>query len=160
MHFLHPTHQKFLFALLDADVEFLLIGGYAVIYHGYIRATGDMDVWLKPTNENKQKTIVALKQAEVHPEDLKLLEEAFDFTGVVVFHFGQQPERIDFLTKVQGLDFEKANERKEFMNIKNRQIPILNLDDLIVSKLIAGRPQDKADVEMLQRIVIDKRIEP
>jgi hypothetical protein len=60
MYIFHPTHQQFAFALLDEGVDFLLIGGYAVIYHGYVRSTGDLDIWIRPTNENKEKFIKAL----------------------------------------------------------------------------------------------------
>jgi hypothetical protein len=152
MYILHPTHQRFLLAMLDADVDFLLIGGYAVIYHGYLRSTGDMDVWLKPTNENKKKLLAALEKTEIDRDDLNLLDETFDFTEVVVFHFGNPPERIDFLTKVTGVDFAKAFERRVFLKIKGRDVPVLHLDDLIISKILADRPQDKADVEILQRL--------
>lgn len=152
MYILHPTHQKFLFAMLDAEVEFLLIGGYAVIYHGYVRTTGDMDVWLKPDNENKKKLLAAFEQLEINPDDLKRLNETFDFTNIVAFHFGIPPERIDFLTKVQGVDFSKAYERKVFINVKDHQVPVLDLDDLIISKILSDRIQDKADVDELQKI--------
>jgi predicted nucleotidyltransferase len=152
MYILHSTHLKFLDSMLDAEVDFLLIGGYAVIFHGYIRVTADMDIWLKPTNENKQKLLTAFKNVELHPDDIKQLGETFDFTSIVVFHFGMPPERIDFLTKVPGVNFDDAFAKKEFMNINGRDVPVLRLDDLIVAKLLAGRPQDKADVEMLQQI--------
>lgn len=152
MHIFHPTHQEFLFAMLNAQVEFLLIGGYAVNYHGYIRSTGDMDVWLKPDNENKRRTLEAFKEVGIHPDDIKTLAETHDFNAVVVFHFGNAPERIDFLTKVPGVDFDKAYARKQLLKIKEKEIPVLHLDDLIVSKLVADRSQDKTDVEMLQKI--------
>jgi hypothetical protein len=54
-------HKEFLLLLLKHEVEFMLIGGYAVIFHGYERTTGDMDIWLKPSNENKEKFIEVLK---------------------------------------------------------------------------------------------------
>lgn len=152
MYIFHNAHQEVLTALLLENVEFLLIGGYAVNYHGYIRATGDMDVWLKPDNETKARVIKALAQTGVDSGDLKQLDEAFDFTGVVVFHLGNDPERIDFLTRVPGVVFEEAYSRKEVLRVKEIDVPVLHLDDLILSKLIAGRPQDKADVDMLQKI--------
>lgn len=151
MYIFHPTHQQFVFALIDEHVDFLLVGGYAVVYHGYVRATGDMDVWLRPTNENKIKFVKAMERIDIHPEDLEHIS-AMDFTNVVVFHFGNPPERLDFLTKMVGIDFDKAYERKVFLSIKNYQIPILHLDDLIVNKILSNRAKDKADVEELQKI--------
>ena len=75
MYILHPTHLKFLNAMLDADVDFMLIGGYAVIFHGYIRVTGDMDIWLKPSEENKKKVLSAFKETDIHPDDIRQLDK-------------------------------------------------------------------------------------
>jgi hypothetical protein len=60
MNFTHPAHQEMIIHLLDHKVDFILIGGYAVIYHGYVRATGDMDVWLRPTNEKQNQAFDGL----------------------------------------------------------------------------------------------------
>lgn len=151
MNFTHPAHQEMLFALADNQVDFILIGGYAVIYHGYVRTTGDMDVWVRPTNENKEKLLEAFRKLGFDPEGIKQLEK-LDFTSVVVFHIGVEPERIDFLSKVEGLNFDEAFRQKEILNIKAHQIPILRLDDLIVNKLLTNRLKDKADVENLTKI--------
>ena len=66
-------HQEMLRMLLENQVEFLLIGGYAVIFHGYARTTGDMDLWLRPTNENKEKIILALANAGYESHELNEL---------------------------------------------------------------------------------------
>ncbi len=152
MYIFHPVHQKFLEQFIRHDVDFILIGGYAVNYHGYIRATGDMDVWLKPDNENKKKVISAFRDLNLHPDDLTKLDESFDFEQVVVFHFGNPPERIDFLTRLPGVVFNDAKQRCVKMPLKEIQIPVLHLDDLIASKLTANRPQDRTDVEILKSI--------
>lgn len=152
MQIFHPTHQRFLEAFVKENVTFLLIGGYAVNYHGYVRATGDMDVWLQPDNENKTRTLKALRSVGIDPTDLKRVDETFDFENIVVFHFGQPPERIDFLTKVQGVNFDEAYSRREALDFKGMKINFLHLNDLIVSKMLANRPQDRADVDMLQKI--------
>jgi hypothetical protein len=107
MQIFHPTHQQFVFAMLNEEVDFLLVGGYAVVYHGYVRYTGDMDVWLSPTNDNKEKFVRAMAHINIHPDDLSHIS-ALDFTNVIVFHFGNPPERLDFLTKMSGIDFDKA----------------------------------------------------
>lgn len=151
MNFTHPLHQEMLFALSDYHVDFILVGGYAVIYHGYVRTTGDMDVWIKPTNENKENILEVFRKLQFDPEDVKAIEQ-LDFTGVVVFHIGVEPERIDFLSKVQGLKFDDAYKERETLTVKNYQIPILRLDDLIANKLLANRAKDKADIEMLTKI--------
>ena len=136
---------------MDEQVDFLLVGGYAVVYHGYVRFTGDMDVWLRPTNENKEKFVRAMAPIGIHPDDLAHIK-ALDFTNVIVFHFGDPPERLDFLTRMVGIDFDKAYSRRVFLSLKGRQIPVLHLDDLIVNKILSDRPKDRADVEELQKI--------
>ncbi|MBX2901775.1 MAG: nucleotidyltransferase [Cyclobacteriaceae bacterium] len=151
MNFTHPAHQEMLFALIDGQVDFILIGGYAVIYHGYVRTTGDMDVWVKPTNENKEKLLNVFRKLRFDPEGVEIIAK-MDFSGVVVFHVGVEPERIDFLSKVQGLNFDEAYNNKASLKVKNFQIPVLRLDDLITNKLLSGRTKDKADVEYLIKI--------
>jgi len=151
MNFTHQAHQEMVFALLDHQVDFLLIGGYAVIFHGYVRTTGDMDIWIQPTNENKKKLLGVLAKMDFDAESIVMLDR-LDFTEVVVFHIGMEPERIDFLSKVQGLDFESAFAQKVTLRIDNYEIPFLRLDDLIVSKLFANRLKDQADVENLKKI--------
>lgn len=76
-----------------------------------------------------------------------------DFTKVLAFHIGEPPQRIDFLTKIMGLTFQEADERKMFLRLGDFQVPVLHIDDLIVNKLISGRAKDKADVEELRNIM-------
>jgi hypothetical protein len=152
MNILLDEHKAILLQLLKSKVDFMLIGGYAVIYHGYGRTTGDMDIWLKPDNENRDKLIPVLRSLGILAEDIDQLR-AMDFTKVLAFHIGEPPRRIDFLTKIMGLTFQEADERKMFLPLGDFQVPVLHIDDLIVNKLISGRAKDKADVEELQNIM-------
>jgi hypothetical protein len=138
-------------ALLQGKVDFMLVGGYAVIYHGYVRATGDMDVWLRPTNENKSRLLAVFQKLQFDPEGMKKLTE-MDFTGVVIFHVGNEPERIDFLSKVQGLNFDDAYAQRQILDLKGNPVPVLHLNDLIANKLLANRLKDQADIENLMKI--------
>lgn len=158
MNFTHPAHQEMLTALIENQVDFLLVGGYAVIYHGYIRATGDMDVWLRPTNENKLRLLEVFKKLQFDPEGIKTIA-GMDFTEVVVFHIGNEPERIDFLSKVQGLNFDDAYQQRQILSINKLQVPILHLNDLIANKLLANRLKDQADIEHLLKIQRFKKTE-
>ena len=89
-------HQQLLSVLIKNKVDFMLVGGYAVIYYGYDRNTGDMDIWLKTGNENRDKLVKALKDFGVIDQHLERLKE-MDFTNPVpVFYFGKEPRRIDF----------------------------------------------------------------
>jgi predicted nucleotidyltransferase len=151
MNLANRSHQEMLFTLLDNDVDFIVVGGYAVIYHGYIRTTGDMDLWLRPTDENKVKLLEVFKRLEFDPEGIEKLA-GLDFASIAVFHIGEEPERIDFLTHLQGLNFDEALSRKMIMEIKGYQVPFLHLNDLITNKLLANRLKDRADVENLQKM--------
>ncbi len=144
-------HKKFLLLLLKHEVSFMLIGGYAVIYYGYQRGTGDMDLWLKPDNFNKQKFIAALKEHGIN--ELLLAEvDKMNFTEAKVLHIGQKPNKIDFLTKVHGLTYVEADEKKHLLPLKNYFIPVIDYYHLITLKMLSGRPQDIADVDILKKI--------
>jgi len=152
----YEAHQRFLKVLLQHQVKFLLIGGYAVNFHGYNRTTGDMDIWLAPTNENKKHLINALQAEDFDEEQLEQLGE-MDFSQPVVFYTGQAPLRIDFLTTIKRLTFEEAYEQKVFLTIDDYDIPVINLQHLVLSKINNNRTQDKADIEALQKIMQQRK---
>jgi hypothetical protein len=151
MNFTYDKHKQLLIELIKGNVDFILVGGYAVVYYGYIRTTGDMDVWLKPDNENKKKVLEVFKRKGNHPDDIKQLGE-MDFSGIVSFHIGNPPDRIDFMTKITGIKFNEAFQRRNFLKLQGYEIPVLDLDNLIANKLLTGRAKDIADVEELKKI--------
>ena len=151
MNFLFKTHKELLILLLECKVDFMLIGGYSVIYYGYKRGTNDMDLWLMPDNHNKIKLLQALKRFGINPADLKKLD-ALDFTKTRMFFIGEAPDKIDFLTKVQNVVWEEAIKKVNYFEYEGRLIPIVDFEDLILMKIASNRLKDKADVEELQRI--------
>lgn len=151
MNALLEEHKSFLFQLIDNKVEFILVGGMAVIYHGYPRTTGDIDIWLKPDNENKKKLIQVLKKDKVFEEDINFLN-SLDFQNHLVFHIGEEPNKIDFLTHISGVRYQDADEMKKLFELEGYKIPILHINHLIISKLSSERIKDKADAEELQKI--------
>lgn len=144
-------HKKMLLLLVKHKVAFILIGGYAVIYHGYERTTGDMDLWLRPDNDNRDKFIQALSEHGVLKEHLEKIG-ALDFTQSQALHVGEKPNQVEFLTFTQGLDFEDAYQKKEILELEGNPIPVLHYEHLIVTKMLLGRPQDKADIDKLKKI--------
>jgi len=156
MNILLEKHRAFLIDLLKDKVSFILVGGYAVIYHGYVRATGDMDIWLKPDNENKEKLLRVLEKHGFTAASIKQVRKQ-DFKEMVAFHFGYPPEKIDFLTKMSGINFEDSSLHTEKLKLQDYDIPVLRLTDLIVNKLLSSRAKDKADVEELQKIQMIKK---
>lgn len=145
-------HRELLSALIKQKVDFMLIGGYAVIHYGYDRNTGDMDIWIKPGNENRDKLVLALKTFGIIDEHLKILSE-MDFTNPVpVFYFGNEPRRFDFVTVISNVTFEDAVKQVNYINLESLKVPVINYNHLIASKLTSSRLKDKADIEELERI--------
>lgn len=151
MNLFIETHRAWIKKLLDAGVRFIVVGGYSVVFHGYKRTTGDIDLWLKPDNENKIKLIEAISNSGFEEEDLEQLA-GFDFTKHLVFSIGEEPERIDFLTYISQVSYDEADEQKVIADVDGLQVPFIHLNHLILSKTNTGRTKDKADIEMLQEL--------
>ena len=151
MNILLDIHQETIRLMQKYQVEFMLIGGYAVIYHGYGRTTGDMDLWLKPTNENKKKLIKAFAENGYEKDDLEQMDE-LNFEEHVVFSIGSEPQKIDFITRITLVEYEAAEKNMVSGEIDGITIPIIHLNDLVLSKINTGRMKDLADIEELQRI--------
>jgi Nucleotidyl transferase of unknown function (DUF2204) len=151
MNFLIEEHRQLLEKLLENKVDFILVGGVAVIFYGYSRTTGDLDIWLKPTEENKIKFLEVLKTEEIFADDIAYLK-SLDFSSHLVFHIGEEPCKIDFLTFISGIDYKEADDLKNYFQSGNYAIPIIHLNHLILSKITSNRAKDKADVEELQKL--------
>lgn len=148
----YEPHKEFLKKLISNDVEFILIGGYAVNYHGYNRPTGDLDIWLKPDNANRDKLLRLLRSENFSEEGINKIAR-LDFSKPVTFYFGKIPLRIDFLTHISGVKFNEAWQQKVLLPMEDCEIPILQLHHLVLSKISNDRTQDKLDVEELQKII-------
>ena len=156
MNLFIEIHQLWLKKMMEANVDFIVIGGYSVIFHGYKRTTGDMDIWLKPDNNNKQKLLPVLYGAGFEEEDVAHIA-AMDFTEHHVFNIGEIPDKIDFLTHVSIIDYDEADKKKIIADVDGMKIPFLHLNDLILSKINTGRAKDKADIDMLQQVANAKK---
>jgi len=152
MNIFIDEHRQMLLALVKYQVNFMLIGGYAVIHYGYERKTGDMDIWLQLGNENKKKLIMALAEFGIEDEDLTQLKEMDLEKAAPVFYLGEAPRRIDFVTAVSKVIFDEAIKNTNHFQLYDKQIPVIHYNDLILSKMFTGRAKDKADIEELQRI--------
>lgn len=151
MDFLIKEHQEMLLKLMERQVDFMLIGGYAVIIYGYSRGTEDMDIWLKPDNRNKIKLIDALSDLGINKNDLEKLAQA-DFGSLKVFYIGKKPLKIDFLTQVVGVAWDEASPHIRKFPLGNVMIPVVSYHHLVTMKMLSSRDRDKMDVEQLQAI--------
>jgi hypothetical protein len=139
--------QDFIEALNKAEAEYILVGGYAVILHGYIRSTADMDVWVNKTASNYQKLKKAfnLFGAPVFSE-AEFLGNDFD-----VWAIGIEPNRIEVLNKVKGIEFYEAYPLCKTFTQNHVQVKYIHLNHLIQAKEAAGRFKDRDDVEQLKK---------
>jgi hypothetical protein len=124
----------------------LLVGAYALASHGLVRATSDIDLWVRPTAENAERVVEALVAFGAPADQLS----AEVFTQVdQVLQIGVAPLRIDILTSVTGLEFEAAWARKELVDLGGLTVPVLCLADPATNKRATGRPQDIADLQWI-----------
>lgn len=136
-------------ALVRHDVRFLVVGAYALAAHGYPRATVDIDIWIDPAADNARRVWQALVDFGAPLDDLNIKESDFTREDVVA-QFGLPPNRIDILTGVSGLDFERAWENRVPGELEGVQLSVLGRADLITNKQATGREKDKFDVRGLE----------
>ena len=141
---LNPHFLEFSKCLGAHDVRYLLIGGYAVGFHGWPRNTKDIDFWIAGDEENQSRVIRALREfAFPHVQDDLLREES------VIVRFGVPPLRIEVIRNISGVAFEAAWQNRAEWKGEGFQIPVIGLADLRRNKAASGRSQDLADLEHL-----------
>ena len=131
------------------NVAYILVGGMAVILNGYVRTTGDMDVWVKKTSENYKLIDAAFHEFGMPVFDMsedKFLDDKFD-----VWSFGRDPVRIDLMTEVKGLDFNDAFSKAQYYTEGNVSFRFLHINSLIKAKELSGRHRDIDDIEQLSK---------
>ena len=145
---LNPDFKDMLSALCEANAEVLVVGAYAMAAHGHPRATGDLDLWVRPTSENAQRVWNALVAFGAPISKLKVADFA---TPDVVYQIGAAPRRIDILTSISGVEFEQAWENRLSIKLDDLAISVLGRNELLRNKRAAGRPKDIADAEVLDQ---------
>lgn len=146
---LDKDFKEFIELLNEHKVKYLIIGGYAVNFHGYPRYTRDIDFWLWMTKENIQNLIQAISQFGFGSLNLEI--EDF-MTPENIIQLGYEPYRIDLLVDVDGVDFEECFERRIEVELDGVDLKFMSLQDLITAKKKTGRLQDLADAEQLEKI--------
>lgn len=138
--------EEFLKSLRAHKVEYLLIGGYAVAWHGYPRATADLDVWIRVSPENARRVVDAL--FEFGFESPELTPELFlKIPGIV--RMGVPPVRIEILTEISGVKFDDCYSRRIVDRLGTTEVDIIGFEDLRLNKKASGRFKDLDDLENL-----------
>jgi hypothetical protein len=137
----------FLKALHNNKVQYILVGGYAVILHGYVRSTSDMDIWVNKIPDNYDLLASAYQEfgAPIFSKE-DFLSNKFDVWGI-----GVEPNKIEIMSQVKGLNFDECLAVCKLFDIGLFEVPFVNLPHLLKAKSAAGRFKDKADIEELMK---------
>lgn len=141
--------REFAELLEKNTVKYLIIGGFAVNFHGYPRYTKDIDIWIMTEKSNIENLLKALDQFGFG--SLGLTENDF-LNEDNIIQLGYEPNRIDLLVSVEGLNFETAYNNKIVSEIQGTKLNFLSRDDLITAKKTSARPQDLADADFLIKL--------
>jgi hypothetical protein len=147
---LNEDFRDLLLEFADGGVEFVIVGAFAVAYHGVPRGTGDMDVFVRPSVENSRRVFEALVRFGAPTESAGVKPEGFEKPGVV-YQIGQPPRRIDVLTEISGVSFDEAWATKRAVELLGRSVAFIGREELLRNKEAAGPPKDLADVSRLRK---------
>jgi hypothetical protein len=139
-----------LIELSEAEAEFLLIGGWAVILYGHVRATDDMDIFVRASTPNSARVFAALEAFGAPLRMHSVSAQHFAREGDA-YRFGVAPLKVEVLTKISGVSFDDALLGSKTFELEGHQIPYIGKAALIANKKSAGRLKDLADVEELER---------
>jgi hypothetical protein len=132
--------------LFAAGADFLVVGAHALAAHGVPRATGDLDIWIRPTPENADRVLNALRRFGAPLHDL----ERDDLTCTdTVFQIGVPPARVDILAGISGVVFDDAWKRRLVVSVDGVDLPVISRADFIANKRAAGRAKDLLDLALL-----------
>ena len=145
---MNPDFRDMLSALSAERAEFLVVGAYALAAHGLPRATKDLDIWVGRSGDNPQRVYRALANFgapldHLSPSDLAAAD--------TVLQIGVEPNRVDLVTSIDGVDFGEAWAGRSDLAIAGLTVPVLSREHLIRNKRAVARPQDLVDVEWLER---------
>ncbi len=146
---LNKNFRDMISALNAEGAEYLVVGAYAVGTYLPPRATGDFDIWVRPTPANAERVWRALISFGAPRRGLTVDDLS---TPDIVFHFGVPPQRIDILTSITGLEFEEGWAGRTSAVFDKVPVSILGRDQLLKNKRATGRPKDKLDADELERL--------
>lgn len=145
---LNKDYKEILQFLLEEQVDFILVGAYALGAHGYPRATGDIDIWIKADENNSFKVYNVLKRFGAPLEQINTNDFAQEG---IIYQIGVAPRRIDIITKITDVTYAEADADKIIVEVEGIKLPIISRDKLIKNKNATGREKDKLDAQLLMQ---------
>ena len=146
---LNRDYRDILSTFIEENVDYLIVGAYALASHGPPRATGDLDLWVRRDANNARRVWRALAKFGAPLSDLKETDLS---TPGLVFQIGVEPSRIDIITSIDGVEFDQAWNDRLDVNVEGLAIHVIGRAHLIANKKAVGRPQDLADVARLESL--------
>lgn len=146
---LEQDFEDFVALLNKHDVHYMIVGGYALAFHGKPRHTGDLDISIEISDDNAEKMRKVIDEFGIASSGM--LKEDFLKKGIIT-QIGYPPLRIDILNEIDGVDFKDAYDHKSIIDIDGQIINYIGLDDLIKNKTVGGRSQDLTDVNALKKL--------
>lgn len=143
---LPPDFKDFLKLLNDHKVQYLLIGGYAVGYHGYPRATADMDIWVAIHPANAKKIVAVLREFGF---DVPELTAELFLQEKQIVRMGVPPVKLEIVTSISGVEFNECYRERVIDVLDGVEVNLINLKHLKINKKASGRYKDLADLENL-----------
>jgi len=143
-----PDFRDLLAAFNGHGVEFLIVGAHALAAHGLVRATKDLDVWVRPSSDNAARVIAGLIDFGAPLHDLTV--DDLSRPGLI-FQIGVEPIRIDVITAIDGVAFDEAWAARVLARFADQDAAVLSRRHLLINKRAAGREQDLLDVKWLER---------
>ncbi len=148
--------EEFVKLLNLHEVEYMVVGGYALAFHGKPRHTGDLDIWINISEKNAARMLQVLKDFGMSSMGFK--KDDFLKPGYIT-QIGYPPLRIDILNSIDGLVFDEAVKRMNHIQIET-DLPInyIGLNDFVKNKLASGRKQDLADIQEIKKLLKNEKI--
>lgn len=141
--------RDFIELLNSTSIEYLVVGGHAVGYHGFPRVTGDFDFFVRASHDNALRLVEVFRQFGF--EDADKLLPVFTAVGRVV-QIGAPPNRIDVITGISGVDFDEAWSTRQSSDLDGTPVAVIGREALLKNKRASGRPKDLLDVEEIERL--------
>lgn len=144
---LSKDFKEFVALLKEHDAEYMIVGGYAVGVHGYPRYTGDLDIWLNPSEANAERVLKVINDFGFASFNLTIADLTKEGN---VIQFGQPPLRIDLLTSIDGVTFDACYANRKEVSFDGLAMNFIGYHDLVTNKKATGRHRDLDDLENIK----------
>ncbi|MEI6816410.1 MAG: hypothetical protein WCL14_07345 [Bacteroidota bacterium] len=142
--------KEFIDLLNKHNVEYLIVGGYAVGFYGYPRYTGDLDIWIKISDENAERMMKVILEFPA-PKNLFKKDDFLNEQPLAGGFFGKEPFRIDILNSIDGVRFDDCFPHAQKVDFEGTEMSFIQYSDLKKNKLSTGRTKDKLDIEEIEK---------